>query len=89
MIASGAWNGSVILWSVETGEKMHTFDEHTENVTSLEFSADNELLVSGSGDDSLKLWDIDLREEVFEIVHDNEYDVSDVAFSPMVSASFP
>jgi WD40 repeat protein len=46
------------LWNVETGECVRAFIGHTEYVSSVSISSDNKLVISGSGDRTLKLWNV-------------------------------
>jgi len=53
---SGSWDGTLRLWSLETGNTVKRFIGHTKDVLSVAFSADNRQIVSGSRDHSIKLW---------------------------------
>ena len=46
------------LWDVQTGQCIKTLQGHTGWVSSVSFSADGQLLVSGSQDETIKLWDV-------------------------------
>ncbi len=56
-LASGSWDGAVILWDVTTGEHKHTLTGHTNYVDSIAFSPDGNTLASGSWDGAVILWD--------------------------------
>ncbi|WP_353931978.1 serine/threonine-protein kinase [Okeanomitos corallinicola TIOX110] len=49
-------NSEIKMWDVNTGEKILTLTEHTKTVNSLAFSADGKTLVSGSDDQTIKIW---------------------------------
>ncbi|MFG0331265.1 MAG: protein kinase [Phycisphaerales bacterium] len=50
-LASGAWNGSVMIWDAGTGEEIVTLHEHARPVTAVAFSGDGALLISsGQGE---------------------------------------
>ena len=65
-LASGTWwqrekgmeKMAIRLWEVATGEEITTFWGHPTDVQSLAFSPDNTLLVSGSHDGTILLWDV-------------------------------
>ncbi|BBM86344.1 hypothetical protein UABAM_04730 [Candidatus Uabimicrobium amorphum] len=91
-IASGAGNifglggpdgGSVKLWDVATGKKIHKITGHTNRVNSVAFSPNGKTLASGSGDKTVRLWDVATGKEITTItVHAHTYSVLSVAFSP-------
>lgn len=63
-LASGTWwqkgmeKMTIRLWSVESGENIHTFWGHTTDVQSLAFSPDGTILASCSFDGTILLWDV-------------------------------
>jgi WD40 repeat protein len=46
------------LWDVATGREIRTFFGHEEPVNSVAFSSDGRTALSGSKDDTLRLWDL-------------------------------
>ncbi|MBI1743574.1 hypothetical protein HYR54_10995 [Candidatus Acetothermia bacterium] len=46
------------LWEVSTGKKVATLLGHTNPVRSVSFSPDGKLLASGSGDKTIRVWDV-------------------------------
>ncbi|KAG2367096.1 hypothetical protein BDR07DRAFT_1394292 [Suillus spraguei] len=57
LIASGDYNGEVIIWHGETGELLaEPIKAHSDLVYSLDFSPDGAVLASGSLDQTTKLW---------------------------------
>jgi WD40 repeat protein len=57
-IAVGSASGDVITLDGNTGSQVAVLSEHTDWVRCVTFSSDGTLLVSGSDDKTLKLWDI-------------------------------
>jgi len=58
IIAVGLWSDEIITLSVVTGNKIAVLSGHTSIVTSLAFLPDGTSLVSGSYDETIKLWDM-------------------------------
>ncbi|GKV32582.1 hypothetical protein SLEP1_g41177 [Rubroshorea leprosula] len=57
-IASASFDKSVKLSNGTAGESITTFHGHVGPVYQMSWSADGRLLLSGSKDSSLKVWDI-------------------------------
>jgi WD40 repeat protein len=57
-IVVGLGSGDIITLDGNTGSQVAVFSGHTHWVRSVTFSSDGTLLVSGSDDETLKLWDI-------------------------------
>jgi len=76
--------------AMKTGRVPNTFQGHEGDVNSVAFSPDGKLIVSGSRDKTVRLWDI-VGNPVGQPFQGHEDDVNSVAFSPdgklIVSAS--
>ena len=57
-IISGGSNGYLSSYNPQTGKKIHEFIGHTGSVWGVAASPDNRFLVSGSADQTVKLWEI-------------------------------
>ena len=55
-IVTGEADGTIRLWSLESGREVHQFDGHTDEITKVRFLSDGRLL-SSSLDKTLRLWD--------------------------------
>ncbi len=80
-LASGSWDNSVKLWSVESGQQLASLEGHTGWVWSVAFSSDGKTLASGSADKTIKLWNVETGREIKTLVGHAEF-VQPVAFSP-------
>jgi WD40 repeat protein len=57
------------------------FKGHSDWITAVAFSPDGKYLASGSRDNTVKLWSVELQKEV-STLRGHRYEVSSVAFSP-------
>jgi len=57
-LASGGFDKTIQLWSLDKQQVVVTLTGHSEPVTSLTFNSTGELLVSGSVDDTIRIWDV-------------------------------
>ena len=58
-VISGGSNGFLTSYNPQTGKKIHDFIGHTGDVWGVAVSPDSRLLVSGSRDQTVRLWEID------------------------------
>lgn len=49
---------NVCVWDSHTGSLLHTLTGHSKNVFCVRFSPDGKSLVSGSGDSTIRVWDV-------------------------------
>ncbi|MGK7881377.1 MAG: hypothetical protein AB4060_14965 [Crocosphaera sp.] len=74
---------TVKLWDVQSQTLIDTFKGHQGWVTSIAFSPDNKHIVSGSYDNTIKLWDWDINsKKLIHTFEGHEDWVNSVAFSP-------
>ena len=66
-IVSGASNGVLTSYSVESGEKAHDFVGHTSEVWAVAISPDGKTLVSGSADQTVRLWDMETSNNLLTV----------------------
>ena len=80
-LASGGENGSVMLSEVSANPNPLIFTgNHTWRVETLAFSSDDKHLVSGSKDNSIRLWDVETGTE-FAVLSGHVGEVNALAFS--------
>jgi WD40 repeat protein len=58
LLACGLKNGRILLWSIETGKLVCQFVGHSMQVNSLSFVPGTRLLLSGSADGTVKVWEV-------------------------------
>jgi WD40 repeat protein len=78
-LASGSWNGTVILWDIQSGRVIRTFSQFPNRIQTLTFSNDSKLLFSGST--IIKIWDISNGQEIKTIGNDLKL-ITHVGISP-------
>jgi len=78
-----AFEGSPVFWLIEAdnGGRLQTFEGHTYRVNSVAFSPDGTLLVSGSRDQKVRLWNAS-DGELLHTLEGHEDEVNSVTFSP-------
>ena len=81
MVVVGLSSGDIIILDAITGTRRSALLGHVDGVVSLAFSLDGTLLVSGSKDDTVKLWDIQTGGLV-KTFRSNVYRVRSVSISP-------
>ena len=63
-IAFGGKDGRLYLWDPKHSVEPRSLIGHTEHIWSLTFSSDGTRLFSGSSDNTVRLWDVELAEEI-------------------------
>lgn len=83
VVTVGLSSGDMVVLDAITGSRRSILPGHTDNVISLAFSLDGTLLVSGSRDNTVKLWDTQTG-GVVKTFHDTDHRVCSVSISPDV-----
>jgi WD40 repeat protein len=76
VVAVGLLSGDIIILSAITGSQSTTLSGHSNLVVSVTFSSDGVLLVSGSYDKTIKLWDIQTGGIITTFSGHNDYVLS-------------
>gem|GEM_PF-1450272 len=58
IIVSSSQDSTIRLWDLATGEEKTILDDHNAAVDAIAISKDGAILVSGSGDDTVKVWNL-------------------------------
>lgn len=83
VLASGGYDGTIILWNVASRQPIgDPFVGHEQSVTSVAFSPDGRTLASSSTDGKIILWDVAAGEPRGEPSNGHEHAVNSVVFSP-------
>ncbi|ORY47903.1 WD40 repeat-like protein [Rhizoclosmatium globosum] len=86
-IAAGcASQNKIFIWSAVIGEKLTILEGHSLEVRALAFSSNDKILVSGSRDDSVRVWNLDAAESC-QPVTPNEWKNIDQAAITCLAAS--
>lgn len=79
-IASGEINGMITLWDIESGTIEQQIDQHSGDISWLDYNQTGELLVSASYDDTVRLFDTSTGEQLRSLTAHNA-NVLDISFS--------
>jgi COMPASS component SWD3 len=53
-----AGDGTIKIWSVETGRHERTFEGHLAGISTIAWSPDSRWIASGGDDKIIRLWDV-------------------------------
>ncbi len=81
ILATGATNGTIHLWSTNTGKKLQKLIGHTERVNAISFSSDGLTLLSKGQDNTVRLWD-SITGQLLKTIAEYTYSIIDLTFSP-------
>ncbi|MFP4322426.1 MAG: protein kinase domain-containing protein [Anaerolineales bacterium] len=62
----GTFTGDLLMWNMEDQQIVQTFDNHTDSVLAVAFTADGQLMASGGRDDRVILWDVNTGDPLIE-----------------------
>jgi|CZKM01.1.fsa_nt_gi WD40 repeat protein len=89
ILAVGYAPYDIILWNARTGARRMLLKGHSNWVVSLAFSADSKRLISGAGDSTARIWDIESGSEVGRVRFQGESSYVDgVGLSPKGDIAF-
>jgi len=81
-LVSGAGNGGLTVWNVESAKYVATFQGHGRRITSLCFSPDGKWLATASVDSTTRLWSVNLPSlTLYECFGRSSLDLSHADFS--------
>jgi WD40 repeat protein len=83
-LATGGYNGKLVVWDAATGEKIKTISAHDDTITKVAYSPDGTQLATTSSDGTTKLWDTKTDELLFTFITkvNGGEGIRSLAFSP-------
>ena len=81
VLASGSYDCTIKLWSVQTKELLNTLKGHRDRVTSIAISPNAQLLASSSYDGTIKLWSLRTG-DLLHTLTGNAGRIHSITFSP-------
>lgn len=85
-IAVGLGNGEIKIFDTKKLKLLNTFQGHFNPVLSVSFSKDNKYLVSGSSDQMVKVWNLQLKKEIKSLINEHKGIVKAVSFNPATNS---
>jgi WD40 repeat protein len=79
-LASGAFDGRVIIWDFVTGDELRRLEGHEKDISSVAYSPDGRLLATAS-DRSIRIWQMP-EGRLLRKLKGHEAEVNSVCFSP-------
>ena len=79
-IMNSANSSTPKVWEIQTGQIRNTFAGHEQDIYSLDFASNGRHIASGSGDHTVRVWDIEQSREILNL--QIEDGVTTVAISP-------
>ncbi|KAL9604663.1 MAG: hypothetical protein Q9219_000383 [cf. Caloplaca sp. 3 TL-2023] len=86
---AGTQSGEILVWSLDTCERIASIKAHLHSVLSLHVAKDKALLFSSAGDAIVNVWCLDTLSPLYSIY--STYDVGDVfciAYSPLLETVY-
>ncbi len=81
-IVFGGKDGVIYFWDLKHSEIPRQFTGHTDHVWALAFSPDGKRLVSGAGDKTARIWDVETGVEIAQFPLEKPFTPMALAYSP-------
>jgi len=80
-IVTGGYDNSIILWNIENGREIRTFNGHTAKIRSVFFSSDGTKILSASADNKAIVFDV-LTANALHVINVKTNELRKAVFSP-------
>jgi WD40 repeat protein len=82
MLISAGMDGTARIWDVKTQKNALAIPAHPQEVLTCDFSKYEDIVATGSGDNSIRLWDLRQVARPIAVFPAHRYAVKQVRFSP-------
>lgn len=82
MIASAGQDGSCRIWDVKTQKNAVAIPAHMQEVMTCDFSKYEDIIATGSGDNTIRLWDLRMVSRPLLMLLGHRYAVKKLRYSP-------
>ena len=74
------------IWNINSGERIHRFEGHLEAVNCVAFSSSDNIIASGSDDETIRIWDLDTGDQIrviqLPLPETDADNITSLSFSP-------
>lgn len=81
-VGDGWYSGTVLIWDVESGQKLSELRGHSSDLGSVAYSPDGRRLATAAGDGQIKIWDADSGDELLTLSAEGARSFDVLAFHP-------
>lgn len=75
LLVTGSWDNAARIWNAETGDLLHTLEEHEGVVMDIAFRPDGQQLATASTDGTVHIWDVQTGRSLQTLSRHNRGDV--------------
>ncbi len=79
LVSAGGNDKLVVVWDLSKRRIIRTFKGHDEAVVATKFSPDGRRIVSASSDNTVRIWDLNVSQEVHQLKHDGRVWAIDIS----------
>jgi WD40 repeat protein len=68
IIVSGSADRSIIVWNLQSGNRLYDFNQPTDEVYAVDLSADGRFVAAGGRDGKARIWDLSEGKLIAELL---------------------